>query len=106
MKITPNFRKLISLILMAFLIWSVGALYISNHETIHQDIFDNYNIKSNISINYFTLSGETRPESYDKCTELCFYEHFLNELVGYYLVVIIYFVTILTLIIFLIKKNE
>lgn len=105
-KATSVFSKIISLVLIGFLIWSVGALYISNHEIIHKDIFNNYNIPSNISINYLILSGQTMPDSYDKCTEICFFEHFLVELTGYYLVVIIYFTTILVLIIFLLKKNE
>jgi len=101
-----NFKKLISLFLIAFLSWSVGACYISHHESIHQSIFTHYKIKSNISINYFTLSGLVTPESYEKCTGLCLHEHFLNDLVGYYLVIIFYYVTILVLIIFLLRKNE
>ena len=101
-----NFKKLISLIIIAFFLWSVGAMYITYHETIHQNIFTHYNIKSNISIHYLKLSGTTTPTSYDNCTESCLSSHELNDIVGYYLAVFIYFTIILVFIIFLLKKNE
>ena len=101
-----NFKKLISLIIIAFFLWSVGAMYITYHETIHQNIFTHYNIKSEISIHYLKLSGTTTPTSYDNCNDFCLSMHTWNDLIGYYLSIIIYFIIILILIIFLLKKNE
>lgn len=106
MKSKFSFKKLISLFLIGLLIWSVGASYVTYHETIHQNIFNHYDIKSNISINYFKLSGTTIPSSYDNYTEICLSMHTWNDIIGYNLAVFIYFIIILTFIILLIKKNE
>jgi len=101
-----SFKKLISIILIGILIWSVGAGFITYHETIHKSIFTHYNIDSNISINYFKLSGTTTPSSYKDCTDICLSMHTWNDIIGYYLAVFIYFIIILVFIIFLLKKNE
>jgi hypothetical protein len=99
-----SLKKLLIIILIGMLVWSVGAKYTSSHEEIHKHIFEHYNIESNISINYLTLNGATTPNSYDNCSEMCLFSHELNDIIGYNVSLIIYFITNLTLIIFALKK--
>ena len=98
MNINFSFKKLILLVLIGLLLWSVGAKYISLHEDIHQHIFSRYNINSTVSLNYFELSGTTTPTSYKNCNDSCKMQNTLNDIFGYYISLFIYFITILTLI--------
>jgi len=80
--------KLTHFIALAVII--VACSYLMNllntisHEDIHQKIFDDYNIPSNITINYWTGSGYTDAHyNTSACNEMCHYQHNMNEIVGY-----------------------
>jgi hypothetical protein len=96
-----NFRKLILLLIIGLLLWSIGAKYISQHEFIHQKIFERHNIVSISKINYLTLNGVTIPER--DCPE-CAEENNLNDVTGYNTALIIYALVVLGLINLIIKK--
>ena len=72
---------LITIGLFSYLIGQ-GAVY--NHELMHKKIFSRFNISSEISIDYKTLSGVTTPEN-DNClkNDICGLEHQINDIVYY-----------------------
>ena len=98
-----NIRKLLILSIIALLIWSIGAKYITQHEFIHKSIFLRHNITSITEIDYLTLNGKTIQS--EKCID-CSLENTLNDILGYNVALIIYSSICLMLIYFLIKKYE
>jgi hypothetical protein len=102
-------NKIILLVIVSLLIYSVGLKYISQHEFIHYKINQRYNISSEIEINYFQLNGITtitNKDFMDKCTGTCKLEHSLNDIIGYSLSLFIYFIIIMFIIIIICFKYK
>ena len=94
-------RKILILLLIGILVWSIGAKYISQHEFIHQQIFLRHGINSITHINYITLNGVTIPER--SCID-CSLENTLNDVIGYNVALIIYAAVILIMVYFIFNK--
>jgi len=92
MKILTQKRKdILKLFFLCVVLWQlVGIIYVVSHEAIHQQNFNRYDLKSEVSINYKYLSGETKllkGEDYNKCNDYCKLSHAMNDIFGYYLAV-------------------
>jgi len=99
-------RKILFLFIATFLIWTVGAKYMSQHEFIHAQIFKRYYAHPITEINYFKLTGKTyipQKENY-KCNEFCKMQHTFNDIVSYNVALFIYFICVIYLIKFAYKK--
>lgn len=96
-KIKQSILKIIKILIIIFLLWSVGAKYISQHEFIHHQIFKQYGIDSKVQINYLTLNGVTMPNKdyYTKCDSFCKMQHTINDVIGYNVALFIYFIFII-----------
>ena len=60
-----------------------GLIMVGWHESVHKEIFKEYNISSNITINHWNLSGKTVPEENTTCPDDCLLAHNQNEIIGY-----------------------
>lgn len=88
-----NLRRIIFVsILFLFLIGFIfiGVYFssynlVAQHESAHQEIFTEYNISSKISINPYTLSGQTTKVGNGTCNADCQLAHNQNEIVGYHI---------------------
>jgi hypothetical protein len=86
-------RKLSIFALIGLFLYIIGLAYINSHEFIHQQIFVHYGIPFTSNINKLTLSGITIPDNVEflkNCNEFCKYQNVLNDIFGYYLVVLIF----------------
>lgn len=80
-------------LLIIFLIGMYGGLFVNlySHEAVHKEIYANYNLKSDIEIDYLTLTGYTQAyapqegDFSDYCDENCEMAHSLTESIGYQL---------------------
>lgn len=76
----------------------VSLFYVSiltitvQHEEVHRQIFERYDIESEVTIHYLRpwgVMGTTTPlstqEYYERCSEFCVLAHNQNEIVGYHL---------------------
>jgi hypothetical protein len=66
--------------------WGFNLISTEVHEQAHVAIFKNYNISSNFTINWWTGSGATYPDTktyYLYCDDSCKMAHSLNEIIGY-----------------------
>ncbi len=105
-------KKLFVAFLFIVLIYSLGAGYIHSHEFIHRQIFSRYEITSTTYIDSWALSGITIPlGDYRKCDSSCKMQHTLNDIIGYYVVVLVFslwsiFITYILYKKLLEKKNE
>jgi hypothetical protein len=66
--------------------WGFNLISTEVHEQAHVAIFNNYNISSNVTINWWTGGGYTTPnrEQYRSyCGDSCKMAHSLNEIIGY-----------------------
>lgn len=82
-KLGKMFKILVFLCLL-FVGYYVGDIeFTKRHESAHQQIFRQYGIDSEVSINYWDLSGQTTPVSND-CVGECDSEQNLTEIIGYH----------------------
>jgi hypothetical protein len=85
------------LMLILIFVFTITAYIddVRSHEKIHQVIFENYGIESNVKYNWNIFSGKdwvgmTIPiNSSSNCTELCVLAQEQNEIVGYYSTIIV-----------------
>lgn len=92
-----NMFNLFIILQLIILIYIINISYIYTHEIIHQEIYNKYDIKSKVNVNYFALSGSTSvPESeYNKkCNSNCKLAHNINEIVGYQLQMIYFLLSL------------
>lgn len=68
--------------------YSSGLDYLTRHESAHQEIFEEYNITSDIVLHKIKLYGYTIPTNNETCNADCLMTHNLNEVVGYHSVAI------------------
>lgn len=94
-------KKVLLLFIIGILIWSVGAKYISSHESIHYKIFQRHNITSSIDIDYLKLNGRTIKTNDNICNDTCKLENTINDVIGYNMSLLIYFLIVL----FIINKS-
>ena len=85
-------KKAIFLGLMAICFYLIGFGYINSHEFIHKQIYTRYEVENGYSLNRLTLSGQTwvNLEQMYKCNDSCKLQNALNDIVGYYLVIILF----------------
>jgi len=68
------------------LAWGFNLISTEVHEQAHVAIFNNYNISSTVTINWWTGSGSTFPNHNQYvlyCNDSCRMAHSLNEIIGY-----------------------
>jgi hypothetical protein len=100
------------LLLITFTIaFSFVAQFVVSHETIHQLIYDDYNITSEIKYNLNPFSenmGMTLIDSSDdvKCTTNCQLAQEINEIIGYNSQIFLYLAFFLVFIFLMIKMND
>jgi cytochrome bd-type quinol oxidase subunit 2 len=89
-------NKEIKLYLAIMFLFLVSAyfgdyLIINSHEQVHKVVYENSNITSKITINYFLLTGvtEVSREDYEKCDNQCKLAHDMNEVFGYQMVAMV-----------------
>lgn len=66
--------------------WSFNLISTEVHEQVHAAIFDNYNISSVMTVNWWTGGGYTTPNHNQYvlyCNEYCKMANSLNEIIGY-----------------------
>jgi len=84
-KIKISWLNVIGCCLIILLAYIGGLSFVYSHENVHSEIYKTYNITSEISINYFLLSGMTSVslEDYKRCDASCRMSHDLTESIGY-----------------------
>lgn len=86
----------LKLILFIILSYTFCMTYVVVHEQVHQAIFRSYGVPSEVTINYFTMSGSTEAINHiELCDSNCELAHSINEIVGYNLATLIFVITIL-----------
>jgi len=80
-----NWFSILGFVLIIALAYIGGLGFVYAHEKVHSEIYRTHNITSEISINYFLLSGSTSVllEDWERCDGLCMMSHDLNESIGY-----------------------
>ena len=66
--------------------WGFNLVSTEVHEQAHVAIFKNYNMSSNVTINWWTGSGATYPDTktyHLYCDDSCRMANSLNEIIGY-----------------------
>lgn len=96
--------------LLIFLVlgYASGVVMVYVHEQVHIAIYESYGVRSEMKINFLTLSGSTsadKIESQEKCKDNCRLAHNINEVVGYHLNGIV-FILICLFVLSLITKKE
>ena len=86
-----------TLIITILLIWIYLSClgYITSHEAIHSKIFSRYGVDNEIKISFFPIPrGKVIPiENYENCNDSCKFQHSLNDIIAYNLVVFLFFLT-------------
>lgn len=89
----PEIRKGLSLgitvaFISFFLFYSSNILMVYYHENAHSEVYERYNIESEININWYSVSGTTavdKKEYEEKCDDFCKLAQNQTEIVGYHL---------------------
>jgi len=91
-----DIKKLIKIILFGIMIYLVGIKYITQHESIHQIIYSRYNIETKTDFNLLTLSAKTNTfGNYSNCNDSCKFQNSMNDIIGYNIALLIFFLTII-----------
>lgn len=92
-----NWKKVIYTIIILFFLYSIAIMFITSHEVIHYSIFARYDIESEMSFDFFPVPrGVVIPfGDYELCNDSCKFQHALNDIIGYNLVVLISFLLVL-----------
>lgn len=85
-------RKIINFCIILIWIYLIAILFITSHEAIHYYIFARYEVDAKINLVFFPLpKGIVVPiGNYQNCNDFCKFQHALNDIVGYNLVVLIF----------------
>jgi len=90
-------NKLIYTITALIFIYLIGIMFITSHEVIHYSIFARHGVESEMSFDFFPIPrGMVIPTgNYELCNDSCKFQHALNDIVGYNLVMFMSFLLVL-----------
>ena len=105
-----NFSRIIFVVLLILVMYSISMTYIIQHEAVHYKIFERYGVHSKVTLSWL-VSGivEPNPSEFYLCNDYCKLSHGLNDIISYSTALIImtaFIIYILNLIKNSIKRDD